>query len=328
MPDRSGTARDHRRPARTGALDGYLKWSLGAVLLSGVLVGCAPETMQVGPGHAMKLPSEAIAEAGPGDTVLIEPGVYHDCARVRASHITIAGAGPGVVLSDKTCGGKAILVIDGNDVTVRNLTLQRAEVGDHNGAGIRAEGGDLTVDSVRFLDNEEGILAANKRGIVVRVMNSDFERNGKCQGDCAHGIYVGHIAELDITNSRFFNQHIGHHIKSRALKTVLTGNTIMDGPEGTASYEVDIPSGGTLIMENNTLEKGPKADNWTTAVILGEEKQGKQPTGEILVRNNSFTNDNSHQTIFVHNETETPALLEGNRLSGNVVPLVGPGTVR
>jgi hypothetical protein len=59
-----------------------------------------------------------------------------------------------------------------------------------------------------------------------------------------------------VTNSRFFDQHIGHHIKSRALKTVLIGNTIEDGPRGTASYEVDIPSGGSLIMQDNTLEKG------------------------------------------------------------------------
>jgi hypothetical protein len=205
----------------------------------------------------MSSPGEAIAQARPGETISIAPGVYHDCAVEHTNHVTIAGARPGVVFSGKTCAGKAILVIGGNDVTVRNLTLEHARAPAHNGAGIRAEGGDLTVDHVRFLDNEDGILSAPDPEAVIRIRDSDFEGNGKCEGDCAHGIYMGRIAELDVTNSRFFDQHIGHHIKSRALKTVLIGNTIEDGPHGTASYEVDIPSGGSLIMRDNTLKKGP-----------------------------------------------------------------------
>jgi hypothetical protein len=274
-------------------------------------------------------PGQAIAQARPGETILISPGVYHDCAVEHANHVTIAGAGPGVVFSGKTCAGKAILVIDGDDVTVRNLTLEHARVAAHNGAGVRAEGGNLTVDHVRFLDNEDGILSAPNPRAVIRIRDSDFEGNGKCEGDCAHGIYIGRIAELDMTNSQFFDQHIGHHIKSRALKTVLIGNTIRDGPRGTASYEVDIPSGGSLIMQDNTLEKGPRSDNPGSTVILGEEKDnGIQPTQEILVRGNRFTNDNLQGTIFVNNETATPAILVGNVLQGNVQPLRGPGAVR
>lgn len=305
-----------------------MKLRHGLLCIAGLLAGCGPSTLAVGPGKEATLPSEAIAEAGYGDTILIQPGVYTDCARIRASHVTIEGAGPGVVLTDKTCGGKAILVIDGDDVTIKNLTLQRAKVRDHNGAGIRAQGGSLTVDNVRFLNNEEGILSTSNPNATIRIINSYFEGNGKCEGACAHGIYINHVAELDVENSHFVNQHIGHHVKSRALKTVLRGNTIEDGPDGTASYEVDIPSGGSLIMEGNTLQKGPKADNWVDAVIVGEEKHGVQPTGEIIVRNNTFTNDNPHRTIFVDNRTQTPALLVGNKLNGDVEVLKGPGEVR
>ena len=42
---------------------------------------------------------------------------------------------------------------------------------------------------------------------------------------------------------------VGHHIKSRALKTMVMGNTIEDGPDGTASYEVDAPNGGNVDIE-------------------------------------------------------------------------------
>ncbi len=163
---------------------------------------------------------------------------------------------------------------------------------------------------------------------MIRVLNSDFEGNGTCAGSgCAHGVYVARIEELDVENSRFFRQMVGHHIKSRALKTVVKGNTIEDGPDGTASYEIDAPNGGDVDIENNTMEKGPKAQNWGTAIAIGEER-GKLPTPSLIIRNNKFTNDNEHQTIFVRNLSDTPAQLSGNILVGKVIPLQGPGTVQ
>jgi len=108
------------------------------------------KVLDVGPDKQYKQPSEAIAAASNGDSVRIAPGQYFDCAIVKQDNLTIEGVGPNVILTDKTCAGKALLVIDGNRVTVRDLTLQRARVPDQNGAGIRAEGGDLTIDNTRF----------------------------------------------------------------------------------------------------------------------------------------------------------------------------------
>ena len=73
--------------------------------------GASARTLTVGPGREFSTPSAAIASAADGDIVMIDPGQYFDCAVVKASHLTIEGAGPGVVLTDKTCQGKAILVV-------------------------------------------------------------------------------------------------------------------------------------------------------------------------------------------------------------------------
>lgn len=320
-PPPSSARRQTGAPPRTTVL------LLGLAVMA-ALSACAPGVIEVGPTREVKSPGRAIAEASSGDTVLIDPGVYADCAVVKGSNVTIQGTGPGVVLTSKTCGGKAILVTRGEDITIRNLTLQRASVRDRNGAGIRSEGVNLTVDNVRFLDNEEGILAGDKRGSTIRVIYSDFERNGTCSGSgCAHGVYVGHIQELDVENSRFFDQQVGHHVKSRALTTLVVGNRIEDGPDGTASYEIDAPDGGSVLIQGNTIEKGPKAQNWGTVIAIGEE--GKPlPSKGLIIRNNKLTNDNEHQTIFVRNEAPYPAQLNGNVLSGKVVPLQGPGTVQ
>jgi hypothetical protein len=288
----------------------------------------AARTIEVGADRAIKLPSAAIAAAKDGDTIQIDPGQYFDCAIVPQSNLTIAGTGPGVVLTDKTCAGKALLVIDGSNVTIRNLTLQRARVPDKNGAGIRAEGGNLTIESSRFVDNENGILAASRASTEIRIIGSEFQGNGKCDPGCAHAVYVDNIALLHIERSKFRDTHIGHNIKSRALRTEVLNSDIQDGTNGTSSYLIEVPNGGSLVVEGNTMEKGPKTDNQANAIMIGSEGI-TQPTGELVFRNNTFTNDQKdHPTTFVHNITATPAQLIGNVFKGQVRPLEGDGTVR
>lgn len=289
-----------------------------------------PETLTVGANQQYKQPSQAIAAAHDGDTIRIEPGTYFDCAIVRSDHLTIEGVGPNVVLTDKTCAGKAILVVDGNDVTIRDLTLQRARVPDMNGAGIRAEGGNLTVENVRFVNNQEGLLSAGNRHATIRIINSQFIDNGGCDPSfgCAHALYAGDIGELQVEKSRFYDTHTGHNIKSRALKTEVSGCDIEDGPAGSSSYLIDIPNGGTAIIDGNILEKGPRSDNWANTIMIGEEGV-TQPTGELIVKNNVLTNNTGHQTVFVHNMTATPAVLSGNVFKGGkVIPLQGDGSTQ
>jgi hypothetical protein len=298
-----------------------------------VLLGCLfavtaqARTLEVGAGKDYKLPSAAIAAAQDGDQVAIQPGEYFDCAVVRPNRLVIEGIGDAakVVLTDKTCEGKALLVTVGGDITVRNLTLTRARVPDHNGAGIRAEGHNLLVENVHFVNNESGILTTEKVGTLT-VRDSSFDSNGACEGYCAHGIYAGNIDLLRVERSRFVNTHHAHHIKSRARRTEVIGSTIEDGPEGTASYEIEIPNGGGTLVRDNTIEKGPKSENHTAAIMIGAEGV-TQPTPEIVVENNRFRNDGDFQTIFVDNLTATEARLRGNRFNGAVTPLRGDGQV-
>jgi hypothetical protein len=301
-------------------------------LLSGMPAGAA--VLMVGPTQTYKKPSDAALVAKAGDTVRIDKGTYFDCAVWSVDNLIIDGASQGTVLTDKICQGKAIFVVHANGVTVRNITFQRARADDGNGAGIRAEGAGLTVERSKFFNNQSGILSGDVGGSAIIVRDSEFDHNGTCVRSCAHGVYVGHIASLEIDNSRFFNTLAGHHIKSRALRTVLNGNHIEDGPEGTASYEIDIPNGGSLVMTGNVIEKGPKNLNHKAAVMIGEEGQ-LQYTVELVIRNNTFTNDGPspfyflYRTAFVRNETPVPVQLTGNILKGwNVTAFVGPGTAQ
>jgi hypothetical protein len=275
-------------------------FALFAALVSATLAPAA--VLMVGQGQVYDAPSQIVHVVRPGDTVKIAPGTYHDCTVWKINNITIEGTGPGVVLADKTCQGKAIFVIHADDITVKNITFQRARVPDENGAGIRAEGTNLTVENSKFINNQSGILAGANPHSSIIIRNSEFDQNGACIRDCAHGIYVNQIALLRIEHSRFFNTHVAHHVKSRAARTELIDNHIEDGPDGTANYEVDIPNGGSVVMTRNVLEKGPKSQSMA-AVMIGEEGVS-QPTPDLLFKDNVFSNDGP-PTAFVYNLTAT-----------------------
>lgn len=298
---------------------GASSWPCGAAGKSVLLI--------VGPGKHYEKPSAAALDARSGDTVQILPGIYDDCAIWRQSDLLIEGLGQGVVIGNRACAGKGVFVMSGENVTVRNVTLTGAHVADRNGAGIRAEGGNLTVESTRFIDNEEGILAAVRDGEVV-IKNSYFQGNGNCIAQCAHGIYVSSARRLRIEHSEFQEQHVGHHIKSRALVTEVVENVVHDGPHGDASYLIDIPNGGRITIEGNRLEKGPSARNLAAIAIGAEQKKPQHDTDQILVQNNDFVNDTGATAIFVRNYTQTPALLMSNQMHGRVIGLEGPGTIR
>jgi hypothetical protein len=283
--------------------------------------GAAAQTvLTVGPGKYYTLPSQAARDAHPGDTIRIFPGTYSDCARLDPDGLLIEGMGPDVVLAGKTCDDKGIFVTRGNGITIRNITFAAARVPAHNGAGIRVEGANLTVEDSRFIGNENGILAGGDAASALIIKNSIFRGNGTCIAACAHGIYAGHIALLRVENSTFEEQHQGHHIKSRAMRTEIVNNTIRDGAKGSASYLVDVSNGGSALISGNVFEKGPLSGNRETAIAIGAESE-TNPPGDVVVEDNSFANDTGTATVFVRNYTGRSITLARNRLSGDTRPL-------
>jgi Right handed beta helix region len=313
-----------RRRRRAAAVAAAL-----AVAAAAAIPGAGAAELVVGPGMPFAMPSAAAAAVHDGDTVRIAGGVYRDCAVWKANRlriVAVAGAEPHV--DGVACQGKALWIVRGRDVSIEGIRFSRAAVPARNGAGIFVADGTLTLRRVRFHDNENGILTANRRGIELTIEDSVFERNGKCEPQCAHGIYVGRGASLlRIFRSTFHEQRVGHHIKSRARRTEIVDCVIEDGPAGTASYAINIPDGGTAEIRGNRIEKGPRSDNPSAIVAIGEEG-GDNPGLGYVVEGNRVRSDLPAPTIFVRNRSNHAALLRGNILDGPVVPLTGPGRVK
>jgi hypothetical protein len=254
--------------------------------------------LEVGPSRALTTPSAAAAVARDGDTVRIDAGDYRDCAVWRASDLTIEGAGDSTRIRDAICLRQAIWLFLGNRVTVRRVAIDGAHTIYGNGSGLKFTGRTLTVDGVAFHDNENGLLVRGDHESEIRILNSVFEGNGRCLKVCAHGVYVGEVGTLRIRDSIFRGQRVGHHIKSRALFTEIASNRIEDGEDGTASYSIDLPNAGTAFILRNRIEKGPRSENSSTAIAIGEEGNLNAGNG-IYVMGNEFHNDNPSTRAFV-----------------------------
>ncbi len=262
----------------------------------------------VGPGQPHARIADALAAARDGDVVAVMAGTYeNDFATVDAA-VTIVGVG-GVAHLKATRpipNGKAILVVR-DDVVIEHLAFSGARVPDRNGAGIRHEAGNLTVRHSLFRDNENGILSGAGAGAVVRVVESEFADNGDGSG-YTHGIYVNRADRLEVVDSWFHGTRVGHHIKSRAAETVVTGSRLVDG-DGTASYSIDLPNGGRGLVRGNLIVQGKRAQN--PALIAYGAEGGLWPDGSLRVEGNTFANE-YWDAVAVLNFTETPAVLRDN----------------
>jgi len=268
------------------------------VLLAAVFLAAVPAAardLTAGPGREFDQPSSAIAAAADGDTVLIEPGTYYDCATLTANGVTVAGRGPGVVLSDKTCGAKAILVIQGDDTVVRDVTLARARVPDGNGAGVRLEGQSLLLERVQFVNNEVGVLAGIGGPGRIRVVQCRFEGGGVAGDRPSVAMLAGPVAALQVQQSVFIGVK-GSQVASTALQTELTGNRIE-----TSRLAVSAAS-GILLLEDNVLELARGNDGRQAAVVASGDTQ-------VTMRRNRLANDTGRPAALLLDwSSETPKL--------------------
>ena len=316
--------------------------AMTGVLLFGISVASA-EIIEVGPSKSIKTMAAAASAARDGDTIHIFAGNYTRGAVWTAHDLTIRLA-PGERANSVRISGavnnKAIFNIKGDNNVVDGLRFNNARVADGNGAGIRLDGGDLTVRNCYFSGNEMGILStpfAGHEGYLT-VETSTFNYiESKVSGRIGHGIYTGDARTLELTvrNSKFYRAIEGHYIKSRSGVTSITGNLI-DDTSGKASYLIDLPQGGTATISANTMIKGATPSNCCVAIAYGAEMYKgasyQNAPGPVAIDGNQFTNKSDSTVNFVNNVSTpvNPVALTANTLvaqGGTIVALRGSGTV-
>jgi hypothetical protein len=265
-----------------------------------------------------------VTAARDGDVVEVAAGTYINDVATITRRISIVGVNGMAVLkaTANISNGKGLLVTRA-DTTLRRLRFEGARVADKNGAGIRYEGGVLTVDQCHFTNNENGILANPNSTGNIAISRSEFSANGRGDG-YTHGIYINKIAELRVVTSYFHDNKIGHHIKSRAARTIVNNNRIVDGTNGTASYNVDVPNGGIVEITNNQIVQGAYSQNSAMLHFGGEGPP--YASSSMLVAGNTMQNYRS-SAIGVVNATGIAVIVRNNSLYQLPRILSGAGTI-
>jgi hypothetical protein len=254
-------------------------------------------TLRVGPGQKIRTVADAARLAKSGDTIEIDPGEYlDDAASWPQDDLVIRGRGGRALMvsASQTAEGKAIWVMKGSRITIENIGFFGARVPDKNGAGIRQEGGKLTIINSVFANNEMGILAGGSAATELEIISSEFCGNAvgstyKSGDRIGHQIYIGAIGRFVLRDSYVHQGAFGHLVKSRAKENHVYNNRISDEAGGRASYELEFPNGGVAYVVGNIVQQSSDSEN-PTIVSFGAEEYA-WPQNELYLVNNTLVDD-------------------------------------
>ena len=271
--------------------------------------------LTVGAGQQFSTLAKAVAASHDGDVIAVQAGTYTNDFAAINTKITIEGVGglARFVASGNIPNGKAILVTN-TDVTIKDLAFSGAKVADGNGAGIRFQGGNLTIEDSLFENNQNGLLSGTVTNGTITIKDSEFSHNGVGDGR-THNLYVGEIAKLTIDDSYFHDAVVGHEIKSRAHETTITDSRIAEGTNGTGSYSIDLPNGGKAVIANNVIEQGARSQN--PAIIHFGGEGGPYSGSSLSITGNTVVNDlSSPSASALLNQTSVKAYVANNAVFG------------
>ena len=288
-----------------------------------------PTTWQVGRDRALKVPSEAARKARDGDIIEIDAGIYpNDYVTWRQNDLTIRGVGGMAHLKSNGLipNRKAIWITRGNNTVIENIQFSGAAVQHTNGAGIRHEGGDLTLRNTFFHDNEFSILTGTLPNAAIEITGSRFW-NQKRPTRHSHGIYIGAVRRLTLVGNHFTGTDQGHQVKSRALENHILYNRIEDVPGGNSSRLIDLSNCGLSLVIGNEMHQGATTRN-NNAIGYGPEGcEGRsEEQMRLYVAHNTFVNE-AQAGSFVRNFAGGEVFVANNLVLGTGQILVGEGSV-
>jgi hypothetical protein len=272
---------------------------------------------KVGGGGALLRIADAAQLAGDGDVVEIAAGDYHGDVTVwPQKRLTIRGVGGAARLhaDGQSAEGKAIWVIRQGEFDIANIDFIGAKVEDGNGAGIRLEGGRLRLKHCLFWGNQMGLVTAGlpyAPNTSVEIEQSEFAYS-HVPGRWGHNLYIGAIDRLSVTGSYFHHAYRGHLLKSRAADNEILYSRFTDESGGRASYELDFPNGGRVLLLGNIVQQQQDTENGVM-IAFGEEGY-TWPANSLAMGHNTLVNDLRLGGAFLHVARGADRVTAGNNL--------------
>jgi hypothetical protein len=226
----------------------------------------------------------AADEAGPGDTVLINPGTYEGGVTVRTGGeegrpLTFRAAGPGVVIEGSGAERDAFYIEEADEVAVEGLTIQHAER-----AGLRVSlSNRVSVRDSVFLDNGTwGIFTDFSDDLLL-------EGNETAGAGEEHGIYVSNSGDRPVIRRNLVHDNAASGIQINAdasmggdgisSEPLIEDNVVFgNGAAGGAAINLDGVVDG--VIRNNLLY-----DNHASGVALFQGDGALCSSNNLVERN-------------------------------------------
>jgi hypothetical protein len=261
-----------------------MKKILFAVVSCFTTIYAGATVWHVGPTQTYTVPSQVRLLVQDGDTVKIDGGVYaNDACKWVKKNLKFIGLGTG---SNRTIlqytgdipNGKGIWVFETpgtcDNPYIENVVFDGAQVSDANGgngAGVRMQAKDITVNNCKFINCQNGILEGNGSVTTSNVMlyNSEFENNGyqlpndPTYSGYEHNIYISASADTLWVENCYFHRPRGqaNSLKTRAQRSFILYNLIDEEATGYGSWEISIAQGGLNIIMGNVIIQGTAGSN-------------------------------------------------------------------
>jgi len=265
---------------------------------------------EVGPAKQFTLPSQVAPLVADGDTVYFDPGIYqNDACRWTKNNLKLIGLGSGedrprMKYSGNIPNGKGIWVFDSpghsDNIHIAGIIFDGAQVSDNdggNGAGIRFQANNLTIENCLFKNCQNGILeghgAVTTSNVIIK--DSEFYNNG--YSGYEHHIYINASADTLLVQNCFFHHPRGqaNSLKTRAQNAFILYNYI-DEEDGDGSYEINIAQGGNNVIMGNVIIQGPAGSNHA---IVGYD-DATNPQENFYFINNTVVNKYSGNNRYFH----------------------------
>lgn len=223
---------------------------------------------------------EAIAAAPDGELVCVGPGVFVGGLELVDRTLRIEGAGATETVIDADSLGSA-LVVDGGDVTLKNLGLQGGTGG--SGAAVRVSDATLTLDQVNIGDMTLSVDSDALTGLIrttdatvalvnVAVVGNDLRARKITGGVLAVAGAILHATDSDITWA-------GGEITSNLLEVALDetgGATTIDGliaATGGALRLSDLVISGNTVIGRSVATLNAAADATVTGLLQATDAE-------------------------------------------------------
>ena len=239
---------------------------------------------QVGSTQTYTMPSQINNLVEDGDTIYIDGGIYaNDATKWNNRNLKLIGLGTGanrtiLQYNGNIPNGKGIFVFEtpgaSDNPYLENIVFVGAQVSDANGAngaGIRYQANNLTVNNCKFMNCQNGILEGHGSVTTSNVIitNSEFENNGyQLQNDPTYSGYEHHIYISASTDTLLVQNCYFHHprgqansLKTRAQRSYILYNLIDEEATGYGSWEINIAQGGLNILIGNIIIQGSAGAN-------------------------------------------------------------------